>query len=569
MEKLSIKIMINKFIQVFLVVFFFNLLMVVNSSTFVFENFNNDIIRFLKIKNLSIDYLLYVLLLSTFVSIIIYQSKKSYQNKHFLVKLFIYSSFSHLLFLYIFEIYIYRPYLLLALLLIPLSLYLLDSLNKKNKIYYLLVFFLAFSYYFINHIDIQQKAKDCDENPFYFISTNCKESSLIELEYGKQFDEQKYLDTLNTKSITYNINETFLLDKYSICCDEYSLRILGKSSAGYVDTYKNNLFFLNGSGFILYINEDSLESNSFKFSNIKSNLDTVIRNKLIKEAEYYNFGWESIKDLLIVQDNMYISLIEEKSSNCVNIQVLMGKINFDYIEFNKIFEPKECINRTSKNYEPLSSGGKMESLNNREIILTIGDFLQYEKPQDLNSVFGKIVKINVLNKNYEIISYGHRNPQGIYFNKDNQILLETEHGPKGGDEVNFVDINRIENFGWPVSSYGQHYNGKFLKEAPLYDSHSEYGFKEPVYYFEYEVTGTHGISSIEKFFDNKYIIGSLNGRLFHTLDFDYKSNQVIEMKTYKINERIRDFKYNPDRKVLYIVLEDSPSIGVLYKKSNP
>ena len=55
--------MINKFIQVFLVVFFFNLLMVVNSSTFVFENFNNDIIRFLKIKNLSIDYLLYVLLL--------------------------------------------------------------------------------------------------------------------------------------------------------------------------------------------------------------------------------------------------------------------------------------------------------------------------------------------------------------------------------------------------------------------------------------------------------------------------------------------------------------------------
>ena len=211
----------------------------------------------------------------------------------------------------------------------------------------------------------------------------------------------------------------------------------------------------------------------------------------------------------------------------------------------------------------------MESLNNREIILTIGDFLQYEKPQDLNSVFGKIVKINVLNKNYEIISYGHRNPQGIYFNKDNQILLETEHGPKGGDEVNFIDINRIENFGWPVSSYGQHYNGKFLKEAPLYDSHSEYGFKEPVYYFEYEVTGTHGISSIEKFFDNKYIIGSLNGRLFHTLDFDYKSNQVIEMKTYKINERIRDFKYNPDRKVLYIVLEDSPSIGVLYKKSNP
>ena len=57
------------------------------------------------------------------------------------------------------------------------------------------------------------------------------------------------------------------------------------------------------------------------------------------------------------------------------------------------------------------------------------------------------------------------------------------------------------------------------------------------------------------------------GQIWQNLSIDEK--QIFEEETTKINERIRDFKYNPDRKVLYIVLEDSPSIGVLYKKSNP
>ncbi len=33
---------------------------------------------------------------------------------------------------------------------------------------------------------------------------------------------------------------------------------------------------------------------------------------------------------------------------------------------------------------------------------------------------------------------GHRNPQGLYVNKENNFILETEHGPKGGDEINLI-----------------------------------------------------------------------------------------------------------------------------------
>lgn len=55
-----------------------------------------------------------------------------------------------------------------------------------------------------------------------------------------------------------------------------------------------------------------------------------------------------------------------------------------------------------------------------------------------------------------IWSYGHRNPQGLAFDLDGN-LWDTEHGPRGGDELNLILPGR--NYGWPVVSYGYNYNG--------------------------------------------------------------------------------------------------------------
>ena len=76
--------------------------------------------------------------------------------------------------------------------------------------------------------------------------------------------------------------------------------------------------------------------------------------------------------------------------------------------------------------------------------------------QDEESVNGKIIKININNSDYEIFSMGHRNPQGLYYDRENNFILETEHGPMGGDEINLIEVNNIEdkiqNFGWAISS---------------------------------------------------------------------------------------------------------------------
>ena len=57
----------------------------------------------------------------------------------------------------------------------------------------------------------------------------------------------------------------------------------------------------------------------------------------------------------------------------------------------------------------------------------------------------------------EIWSYGHRNPQGLFYDAESGRLWENEHGPRGGDEINLVLKGR--NYGWPLISHGKEYWG--------------------------------------------------------------------------------------------------------------
>ena len=66
-----------------------------------------------------------------------------------------------------------------------------------------------------------------------------------------------------------------------------------------------------------------------------------------------------------------------------------------------------------------------------------------------------------------IWSYGHRNPQGLIYDKENNRIWGIEHGPRGGDELNLVEKGK--NYGWPLTCYGINYDGTVLtdkKEMP-------------------------------------------------------------------------------------------------------
>ena len=119
-------------------------------------------------------------------------------------------------------------------------------------------------------------------------------------------------------------------------------------------------------------------------------------------------------------------------------------------------------------------GGRMAFLPDGTFALTIGEGFEYrEKAQDLTSDLGKIVRLNddgsvpqdnpFVGRNSvrpEIYTWGHRNAQGLIFDAQSGRLYETEHGPRGGDELNIIVARR--NYGWPVITYGMDYSGAYV-----------------------------------------------------------------------------------------------------------
>jgi glucose/arabinose dehydrogenase len=210
------------------------------------------------------------------------------------------------------------------------------------------------------------------------------------------------------------------------------------------------------------------------------------------------------------------------------------------------------------------------------IFFSIGEFRERKWAQDKNSIFGKNISINIQNRDYKIISMGHRNVQGIFYDDENKVLIMSEHGPRGGDELNInYDIeNEIENYGWPISSYGEHYNKNYPRpEAPLHKSHSKYGFIEPIKYWPLSI-GVGRVKKVpenfsQKLIGNSFFVASMgwlprqgHETLYH-LVFNEVFNKITEENKILINERIRDIDFDEENKLVYLVLENSPSIAIL------
>jgi len=385
--------------------------------------------------------------------------------------------------------------------------------------------------------------------------------SVMELE--KKRDGSDITTEENIEKLS--INKT--LKKYKLNSGFYAGINNQFPGSGYIDFYKSNIIVLSSRGILVF--KKNFKDTGENFKQIKNNINEFIGINQFKKKGL-EFSWFSLKDILIFNNKIFISYTEEIKEDCWNTSVVYGDMNFKDIEFKKLYSPTECIHST-KNIEGIfnahQSGGRLNSFDDNHILLSIGDYRSRYLAQDIKSVNGKIIKVNINNGNYEIISMGHRNPQGLYFDKENNFILETEHGPMGGDEVNLIEVskinkNKIQNYGWAISSAGEHYGGKTEKNKtiyekyPLYKSHSEYGFIEPLKSFVPSI----GISEIVKVEQNRYVISSLRDKSLYFFDLNEKK-QIINLIRLEVFERIRDLRFNNNQ--LFLFMEDTASIGVI------
>jgi glucose/arabinose dehydrogenase len=153
-----------------------------------------------------------------------------------------------------------------------------------------------------------------------------------------------------------------------------------------------------------------------------------------------------------------------------------------------------------------------------------------------------------------IWSYGNRNAQGLAFEPRSGLLWETEHGPRGGDELNI--IRRGANYGWPVITHGMNYNG-----SPVTAITEKEGMEQPVVHW----TPSIAVCAID-FYTGDAFPQWKNNLLMTALEQQELRRIVIEGEKVTHQEvivkdlgRVRDVQTGPDG-AIYLALNQPDRI---------
>jgi len=219
-------------------------------------------------------------------------------------------------------------------------------------------------------------------------------------------------------------------------------------------------------------------------------------------------------------------------------------------------------------------GARIAFLPDGSLVMPVGDAFHFrEKAQDLSTHFGKTVRLNrdgsppkdnpFIGQDGalpEIYTYGHRNPQGLLLAADGR-LLQHEHGPAGGDEINALKSGK--NYGWPTVSYGIDYSGSRISPYEAYP-----GTEQSLVHFTPSIAPS-GFAqySGDAFPDwqGDLFLGAL--ALTHVRHVEVNADGTLGAQAElfgELGERFRDVRTGPDG-YLYLLTEskDGPTSKIL------
>ncbi len=259
---------------------------------------------------------------------------------------------------------------------------------------------------------------------------------------------------------------------------------------------------------------------------------------------------------------VYLSYSETKDGNSGMTAVSRGRIkDGKWVDEQKIFTSAKSLHTGAGTHF-----GSRFVFADGYLYFAIGDRGRKHQAQDLSKPNGKIHRIhddgripsdnpfiNKRNAIPSIWSYGHRNPQGLDLDPNTGLLWETEHGPRGGDEVNLIEKGK--NYGWPEITYGMNYSG-----TPITEHTHKPGMEQPKHYWVPSIAVA-GIDFYEgKAFKNwqgKLLVSGLASQELHLLDI--KNKQVVsDTIVLKNAGRVRDVATGPDGNI-YLLLNRSSS----------
>jgi len=224
---------------------------------------------------------------------------------------------------------------------------------------------------------------------------------------------------------------------------------------------------------------------------------------------------------------------------------------------NRLFQLEDILITKSESSSYVHFGSRIAFDGNGNIFFTIGDRGVRKNSQNLLSHAGSILRIELdgdipIDNPFlhntsalpEIWSYGHRNPQGIFFDIQKNRLWAIEHGPQGGDEINLILPGL--NYGWPIISHGFEYG----TQTQVGEGTHKEGLEQPIkYYFPSIAPGSLIVYSGKAFpeWKGNLFSGALKLTHLNRIEID---NTGIEMSEERLlesfGERIRDIVEGPE-----------------------
>ena len=225
-----------------------------------------------------------------------------------------------------------------------------------------------------------------------------------------------------------------------------------------------------------------------------------------------------------------------------------------------LYDSHPCVHMDAV-YTDTETGGRLAWDSSHRLLFSLGDMgadglAGVEYPQAPNADYGKVLRLDG-HGGAVVFTSGHRNPQGLLVDHLGRVW-ETEHGPRGGDELNLLIEGR--NYGWPLATYGTDYARLEWPLAPK--AHNHGSFEEPMQAFVPSVAVSNLIEVGGRQFpewEGDLLVGSLKLETLYRMRL--VGSRVVYVEAIRIGERIRTLAQGADGRIL--LWTDSGAIVVV------
>lgn len=378
-------------------------------------------------------------------------------------------------------------------------------------------------------------------------------------------------DVTDTAEMVAKIETTYLnLKGRAYLFEDYEFR-----NGGALASWGEDVIVLHGRGYILVLDEETgLERLDIPVPD--NNLDAYIKlaaekypDQIAKEdAIRYNdlefIDTDAFRGLLLsytyidVENECYRTRVDqlaipESVAEIRNLEISSS-------DWRRLYESQPCLtfNESRELLVAYMAGGRIALKEPDLVYLGNGEFHRegFYRPdagiQSDDSDYGKTIEINLETGESRHFSKGHRNLQGVVVDLEGR-LWTTEHGMRGGDELNLVEDGG--NYGWPLENLGTLYSGLPAPTEGRVGRHEIYD--APVYAWlpSAAVSSLAVVDGFHETWDGDILIGSLRGRTLFRARI--RDDRLMFLESIPIGQRIRDvMQVGPAKLALWLDTEE-------------